>query len=257
MKKNVIFDLTLTSVFAAIIVIMIFVPGAGFIPLTPFVSVTIIHIPVLIGVFILPKRNVVLLGLLFGMGSWMRSFTPMGPLDFAFQYPWISVLPRLLFAVAAIYLYQGLKIINNKAKNSDVYLFGIVVLVTTFGLYYAAIAIADFTNWNQEILMPITLFVIAIFITMYFSFVKAGTKEKMLIPATLIISTIIHTLLVLTALVLFVPQSIRDLFATDDLFGVIISIAVTNGLIEAFAAVSIGTPIILALNKVKESREES
>jgi len=85
MKKNSIQELTLASVFAAIILVMIFVPQLGFITLTPFVSVTIVHIPVLIGVFLLPKRYGILLGLLFGIGSWIRSFTPMGPLDTAFQ----------------------------------------------------------------------------------------------------------------------------------------------------------------------------
>ncbi len=251
MKKNSIQELTLTSVFAAIILVMIFVPQLGFITLTPFVSVTIVHIPVLIGVFLLPKRYGILLGLLFGIGSWIRSFTPMGPLDVAFQYPWISVLPRLLFAIAAIYIYQGLKALDGKFKNSDIYIFGAVVLVTLFGTFFGFKAIADFTGWNMNTLTIIALFVIGIFITLYFAFIKSNDKKRMLIPSAFIISTVVHTLLVLTALVLFVPQNIIDLFGTTDLFGVIYSVAVTNGLVEALVAALIGTPIVIALQALK------
>ncbi|PKK96537.1 MAG: hypothetical protein CVV58_05855 [Tenericutes bacterium HGW-Tenericutes-3] len=214
-------------------------------------SVTIVHIPVLIGVFLLPKRYAILLGLFFGIGSWIRSFTPMGPLDTAFQYPWISVLPRLLFAVAAVYIYQGLKALNGKFKNSDIYIFGAVVFVTSFGVYYGAKAISGFTGWDFNVLAPIALAIIGVFITLYFSFIRSEDKLKMLVPSTFIISTVVHTILVLTALVLFVPQSIIDLFGTTDLFGVVYSVAVTNGLVEALAAAVIGTPIVLALQVIK------
>ncbi|MFH2117552.1 MAG: ECF transporter S component [Bacillota bacterium] len=251
MKKNSIQDLTLTAVFAAIILVMIFVPQLGFITLTPFVSITIVHIPVLIGVFLLPKRYAILLGLFFGIGSWIRSFTPMGPLDIAFNNPLISVLPRVLFALAAAYIYEGLKALDGKFKNSDIYIFGAVIFVTAFGTYYGAKAIADFTEWNFNVLAPIALVVIGVFITLYFAFVKSNDKKRMLIPSTLIISTVVHTILVLTALVLLVPQQIIDLFGSSDLLGIVYTVAVTNGLVEALAAVVIGTPIVIALQVVK------
>lgn len=254
MKKNSIQDLTLTAVFTAIILVMIFVPQLGFITLTPAVSVTIVHIPVLIGVFLLPKRYAILLGLFFGIGSWIRSFTPMGPLDVLFQYPWISVLPRILFAVAAIYIYKGLKAIDGKFKHSDIYMFGAVVFITAFGTYYGAKAVAGFTGWNFNILAPIALAIVGLFITFYFAFVKSDDKTKMLVPSTFIISTVVHTILVLSALVIFAPQNIIDLFGTTDLFGVVYTIAVTNGLVEALAAAVIGTPIVLALQIIKNKR---
>ncbi len=254
MKKNNIQDLTLTAVFTAIILVMIFVPQLGFITLTPLVSITIVHIPVLIGVFLLPKRYAILLGLFFGIGSWIRAFTPMGPLDVLFQYPWISVLPRILFAVAAVYIFQGLKALEGKFKHSDIYMFGAVVFITVFGTYYGAKAVADFTGWNFNVLAPIALLVVGVFITLYFAFVRSDDKSKMLVPSTFIISTVVHTILVLTALVIFAPQNIIDLFGTTDLFGVVYSVAVTNGLVEALAAAVIGTPIVLALQILKNKR---
>jgi len=161
------------------------------------------------------------------------------------------VLPRLLFAIAAIYIYQGLKALDGKFKNSDIYIFGAVVLVTLFGTFFGFKAIADFTGWNMDALTIIALFVIGIFITLYFAFVRSNDKKRMLIPSAFIISTVVHTLLVLTALILFVPQSIIDLFGTTDLFGVVYSVAITNGLVEALAAALIGTPIVIALQALK------
>ena len=67
MKRNQIRDLALTSVFAAIILVMTFVPSLGYI-LVGITELTLIHIPVLIGVFLLPKRYAIVLGLIF----WIR-----------------------------------------------------------------------------------------------------------------------------------------------------------------------------------------
>ena len=81
MKKNDIFYLSLTGIFTAIIVLMTIVPQLGFIFLTPLASVTLLHIPVLIGVFMMPKKYGIMLGLAFGVASFVRSFFPQGPLD--------------------------------------------------------------------------------------------------------------------------------------------------------------------------------
>ena len=50
MKRNEIQSLTLTTVFAAIILVMTFVPQVGFITIGTM-ALTLIHIPVLIGAF--------------------------------------------------------------------------------------------------------------------------------------------------------------------------------------------------------------
>ncbi|MDO9629735.1 MAG: ECF transporter S component [Acholeplasmataceae bacterium] len=254
MEKNEIKDLTLASVFAAIILLMTFVPQIGYITIGT-VALTLIHIPVLIGVFLLPKKYSLVLALFFGLGSLIRAATtPTGPLDPAFVNPLVSVLPRLLFALAAIYIVELFKVIEVKVKNSDIYIFGLVTLITSLGIYYAGQAIIGFTAWNSTLITILFLVINVGFIMGYYAFIKKSDHDKILIPSTLILATFIHTVLVLTALVVFERALVTTLIPSDQLFGLIVSIAVTNGLVEAILAAFIGTPILLALQKVKEKQ---
>jgi len=254
MKKNEIQDLTLTAVFSAIIIVMIFVPQVGFITFGA-ASLTLIHIPVLIGVFLLPKKYSILLGFIFGIGSLVKAvIAPTGVLDPLFVIPWISVLPRVLFAIAAAYLFDAFQWIQKKLKHSDIYIFGIVSLITVFGMFYASSAIISATNWSEKAVLPVTLLITTLFITLYYAFIKSEDQNRVLIPSTILISTVIHTVLVLSALVIFESAFISDLLQSDDLIGFVYTIAVTNGLLEAVLAVLVGTPIILALKQIKLNR---
>ena len=254
MKKNEIQDLTLTAVFSAIILVMIFVPQVGFITFG-VASLTLIHIPDLIGVFLLPKKYSVLLGLIFGLGSLIKAvIAPAGPLDPVFVLPWISVLPRVLFALAAAYLFDLFKLLQVKLKHSEIYIFGIVSLITVFGMYYSSQAVISTTGWSAAAVLPVTLLITTLFITGYYAFIKSEKQDSVLIPSTLLIATVIHTVLVLTALVIFEGAYISELLQSDDLIGFVYTVAVTNGLLEAILAVLIGTPIILALKQVKNNR---
>ena len=97
MRNKRVLEITTISIFAALIVVMATVPWLGFIQLG-FASLTIIHIPVLIGGIYGGRKVSISLGLVFGLSSlaiaWIR---PSTPTDFLFQNPLISVLPRILF----------------------------------------------------------------------------------------------------------------------------------------------------------------
>jgi uncharacterized membrane protein len=253
MKNNEIKDLTLASVFAAIILVMIFVPQVGFITLGA-VSLTLIHIPVLVGVFLLPTKHSLILGFIFGLGSLIKAAVqPVGPLDPLFVMPWVSVLPRLLFTLAAIYIFKGLKAFDGFFKHSDLIIFITVSLITFIGVYYAFVAIGNQTNMSSTLLTIISFFISGIFIISYFIFIKSkDNKQNALIPSIMILSTVAHTILVLFALVIFEGKAVQALFPDANLYALILTVAVTNGLIEAFLAAIIGTPIIIALQQVKE-----
>ena len=253
MEKNDIRDLTLASVFAAIILVMTFVPQIGYITIGA-TALTLIHIPVLIGVFLLPKKYSLALALFFGVGSLIRAFTPTGPLDTAFVNPLVSVLPRLLFVLAAIYIVELFKVIESKVKHADIYIFGIVSLITSFGIYYAGQAIITFSGWNADLITILFLIINVGFITGYYAFIKKTNDQRILIPSTLILATFIHTVLVLTALVVFERDLVLTLIPSDQIFSLVVSIAVTNGLVEAILAAFIGTPILLALQQLKEKQ---
>jgi len=130
MRDKKVLEMTITAMFAAIILVMTFVPFMGFIVVGP-VAITIIHIPVLIGGLFGGKRVAIALGLTFGLGSLARSFMTPDGLNIFFQNPLVSVLPRVLFGLALWYLYV---VFNRFVKNSVVSIglaFGISTLLHT------------------------------------------------------------------------------------------------------------------------------
>ncbi len=251
-KKNDIFYLSLTGIFTAIIVLMTVVPQLGFIFLTPIASITLLHVPVLIGVFMMPKKYGIILGLAFGLASFIRSFFPSAPLDYAFQNPLVSVLPRVLFALGAAYIFEFLKWINKTLKYGDVITFFIVTLVTIFGLYYGAEAISMMTSWSMNWLAPVSLALGIIFLSLYFAYINSKEKTNVFLPSALILSTLLHTLLVLTLLSIFATNLVEDFYPNKSVVATIFAVAASNGLAEAIAAALIGTPILIALQNFKK-----
>ncbi|MEG0686847.1 MAG: hypothetical protein RR425_06135, partial [Erysipelotrichales bacterium] len=96
---------------------MAIVPFLGFIQIG-LVTITLIHIPVLVGSLTFKNRNLALTsGLAFGLSSWMIALArPSAPTDYIFQNPIVSVIPRVLFALLAFYLYMAL---SKKIKNES------------------------------------------------------------------------------------------------------------------------------------------
>jgi len=79
----------------------------GFIPWFSGASVTIMHVPVIIGAILEGPVVGGFIGLLFGLFSLLQSaIAPTGPVDTAFTNPLISVLPRLLIGPAAYGVYR-------------------------------------------------------------------------------------------------------------------------------------------------------
>lgn len=254
MRKKEIQYLTLSTVFAAIILVMTFVPQVGYITIGTM-ALTLIHIPVLIGAFLLPKKYTVMLGFIFGIGSLIKAATmPTGILDPAFVNPLVSILPRMIFALAASYIFDLFKWFNVKVKNSNIYIFGFVTLLTVFAMYYASIVIIAETGWSKNVVLPVILFVISAFITIYYALISKKEKSQIVVPSTFLIATVFHTVVVLSALVIFERSFIEQYIPSAELLGFIYTIAITNGLIEAVLAVLIGTPITLALTKLQETK---
>ena len=129
MRNNKTFQLVLTSLFAAIIIIMAFTP-LGYIPLV-VINATIIHIPVILGsLFCGPKKGAIL-GFVFGFTSFIKNtimpatlsafvFSPvlagsmMGPAG-VFKSMFICFAPRILVGVVPYFVYIAVK----KAIASD------------------------------------------------------------------------------------------------------------------------------------------
>jgi uncharacterized membrane protein len=95
--------IVITGVLAAI-AILLGVTRLGFIPV-PNVSgnATIMHVPAIIGGVMQGPVVGLLVGLIFGIFSWLQAQTPL------FADPIVAVLPRLFIGVTAYYSYALLK----------------------------------------------------------------------------------------------------------------------------------------------------
>lgn len=200
MRREQIYDLTLTAMFLAIILVMAFVPYLGFIPspFIPGVSLTLIHIPVIIGGIILGRKKSWLLGTFFGLMSLVLSFLhPQGPVDEIFHNPLVSVLPRIIFGIVIFEIYNLLsKLIKVKAVN---------------------------------------------------------------VAITMVVSSLIHTLLVIVMLYLFGKDTLVSLkIVPENVAGNVIKVIgifmSMSGLIEAGLALLIGTPTTTTLLVYSENR---
>ena len=82
----------------------------GFIPWFSGASLTIMHLPVIIGAVLEGPVVGTVIGLIFGGFSLLQSaIAPTGPTDVWFVNPIISVLPRLFIGPVAWLVYKSLK----------------------------------------------------------------------------------------------------------------------------------------------------
>jgi len=82
----------------------------GFIPWFAGASLTVMHVPVIIGAVLEGPVVGVVIGLIFGLFSMIQAaIAPLGPADVWFVNPLVSVLPRLFIGVSAWVVYAGVK----------------------------------------------------------------------------------------------------------------------------------------------------
>lgn len=97
------------------IAILLGVTRLGFIgpfpPLLP-VSATIMHVPAIIGGVLQGPFVGLIIGLIFGVFSWLQAPTEQPPINLWFSNPLVSILPRLFIGVTSAYAYQALRRTN-------------------------------------------------------------------------------------------------------------------------------------------------
>ncbi len=95
--------IAITGAFSALIILM-GIPGLhlGYIQINPTISLTIMHIPVVLSAALAGLPGAIVTSLVFGLTSLINAAAnPGGVLDPLFKYPQCSVLPRLIFGFAA------------------------------------------------------------------------------------------------------------------------------------------------------------
>lgn len=110
MRRNKVHLLTLDAMLIALLAIMTFVPNLGFIQFSPVVSVTIIHLPVIIWSMYFGAKRGAIYGSTFGLLSLLKAaIAPVAVSDVLFVNPLISVLPRIVFGILVGLLGQTIR----------------------------------------------------------------------------------------------------------------------------------------------------
>lgn len=98
--------IVVSGVLVAVTVLLGVLPVGGFIPFPTGVNATTLHIPAIIGGILEGWLVGGLVGLCFGLFSFLRAATPL------FKDPIVAILPRLFIGVAAYASYAVLKPFN-------------------------------------------------------------------------------------------------------------------------------------------------
>jgi uncharacterized membrane protein len=116
----------------------------GFIPWFGGVSLTIMHVPVIIGAVLEGPIVGLLIGLIFGVASMIQAaVAPNGPGDVIFTNPLISVLPRLLIGPVAWLIWSQLK----RWPPAGLILAGLAGSLTNTLLVLGAIGLLGLAPW--------------------------------------------------------------------------------------------------------------
>ena len=134
--------IAITGEFRALIILM-GIPGLhlGYVQINPTVSLTIMHIPVVLAAALAGLPGAIVTSLVFGLTSLINAAAnPGGVLDPLFKYPQCSVLPRLIFGFAAYGFFAMLGLIPRipKAINAAVsaFLSSLLHTVAVIGSLY-------------------------------------------------------------------------------------------------------------------------
>lgn len=157
-------DLVIMAMFLTIIIILTLTP-LGYPPFPLPIGPTIIHIPVLVACFYFGLKKGSLAGLFFGLSSWYVAMTRGAtPIDAVFRNPLVSVLPRVLFAVSAVYIFRLISSRTNKkvamvasaALSTFLHTLFVLALLALFGRNN----IIDFLNLSDESSLRILMMLI-------------------------------------------------------------------------------------------------
>jgi uncharacterized membrane protein len=100
--------IAIAGMLGAVTILLGLAPIGGFIPFPTGVNATTLHIPAILGGVLEGWGVGGLVGLLFGLFSFLRSTTPL------FKDPLVAILPRLFIGITAALTYGGLRRTNEQ-----------------------------------------------------------------------------------------------------------------------------------------------
>lgn len=135
--------IVITGILGAISIVLAITPF-GFIPMFG-ISLTIMHLPVIVGAILEGPVVGLSVGLIFGVASLIRAaVAPLSPSDVMFTNPLISVLPRLLIGPVAWVVWTLLQ----KLKIGGMVIAGFAGSMTNTVAVLSAIGLLGLLDWT-------------------------------------------------------------------------------------------------------------
>ncbi|GFI46444.1 pantothenic acid transporter PanT [Lachnospiraceae bacterium] len=273
MKNEKTYELVLTALFTAIIIIMAFTP-LGYIPLV-VINATIIHIPVILGALFLGPKKGAFLGFVFGFTSFINNtFKAATPSAFVFspvlasnlvgvsgifKSLYICFVPRILVGVLPYFVYLLIrKLLRGEQKVWRVAINIVISVILSVSLNaFLNRLLADKTGSSAAAgLAGGALAGIILFIALTLAGQKKASANISLAYAGLA-GAFTNTLLVMSGIFILYKDAYAQALgiAGEAVFDTIMGIITFNGIVEAVVAAIIVAGVGLALTKIKPIKE--
>ena len=227
-------DVAIAGVLSAVAVLLV-ATRLGFLPFFAGISITVIHLPVIIGAVVAGPAVGTFIGLIFGVSSAiMAAVAPNSPGDVFFTDPWVSIVPRLFIGLAA---WGAYRLARAAGRYWSLGVAGAILGAVAVGVAYA-IGTAEFAG-ALVVGVAVGLAGLALVVVVLVRASRAHPEELALSLAA-VVGTLTNTVLVLGALVVrsYIPGELA------------LTVGATNGPLEMVAAAVITVAVVAAWRQV-------
>lgn len=236
-------NLTTIGILGAIVIMLGLTP-LGFIPLG-VLTITSLHIPVIIAGILEGPVVGGLVGLIFGFFSLFNAMTRPTPISFVFYNPLISIMPRILIGVVTGLVYRALKDKdNNKLRLFMNIFWTIVVFILGYVTVKSFIENVDLVNKVFSI-----IFLLIACVMLYLSI--KNKKANFAIAVSSFMGTLTNSGLVLGLIYIFYAQKYAQAIGISPDFAAktIFSAFITNAIPEAIVAILVASAVVTSFSK--------
>lgn len=236
-------NLTTVGILGAIVIMLGLTP-LGFIPLG-VLTITSLHIPVIIAGILEGPIVGGLVGLIFGFFSLFNAMTRPTPISFVFYNPLISIMPRILIGVVTGLVYRALKDKdNNKLRLFMNIFWTIVVFILGYVTVKSFIENVDLVNKVFSI-----IFLLIACVMLYLSI--KNKKANFAIAVSSFMGTLTNSGLVLGLIYIFYAQKYAQAIGISPDFAAktIFSAFITNAIPEAIVAILVASAVVTSFSK--------
>lgn len=267
MKNEKTYELVLTALFTAIIIIMAFTP-LGYIPLV-VINATVIHIPVILGALFLGPKKGAFLGFVFGLTSFINNtfkaatasafvFSPVLAADVigisgVFKSLYICFVPRILVGIIPYFVYILIRhLLKSEQKVWRVVINAVVsvilcISVRAFISNLIEGSAAEVIGTVAGLAVGIVLFVLLTAV------IRKKASATVALAYAGMTGAFTNTLFVMSGIFILYKDAYAQALgiAGDAVIDVIMGVVSFNGIVEATVAAILVAGVGLALSQVK------